>query len=210
MTKLSTYLLLFFFATAIAQNNSNPLPNFDQSAQIFEEYDIIQSSNDPLDLSLRNIATDIQALEVNFSALTALQNDQPEFIRFSFVHQGDTLNVKLQRHQVLSSDFQVRNQDDELLDYNPGLYYRGKVNNDADSFVVFNFFEESLNGIISQRNKGNRIIGQLKNQDQYMIYSDHKMTVNPDFTCDVNDIEQAQDLAPQSEMQSNLNLHLIV
>ena len=203
MTKLSTYLLLFFFATAIAQNNSNPLPNFDQNAQGFEEYDVIQASNDDLDASLRNIATDIQALEINFSALTALQNDQPEFIRFSFIHQDDTLNVKLQRHEVLSSDFQVRNQDDELLNYNPGLYYRGKVNNDVNSFVVFNFFEESLNGIISQRNKGNRNIGQLKDQDQYMIYSDHKMTVNPDFTCDVNDIEQVQDSTPQNDMQPN-------
>jgi len=203
MTKLFTYLLLFFFANAIAQNFSNSIPDFDQNTSGYEEYDIIQSSNDGLDTTLRNIATDIEALEVNATALTDLQNDQPEFIRFSFTHQGDTLDVKLQRHQVLSSDFQVRNQDDELLDYSPGLYYRGKVNNDRGSFVVFNFFEESLNGIISQRNKGNRIIGQLKDQDQYMIYSDHKMSVNPDFTCDVNDIEQAQDLTPQSDIGTN-------
>jgi hypothetical protein len=135
--------------------------------------------------------------------LTTLLNEQPEFIRFCFAHQGDTLNIKLQRHEVLSSDFQVRNQDDELLDYNSGLYYRGKANNDANSFVVFNFFQESLNGIISQRGKGNRIIGQLKNQDQYMVYSDHKMSVNPDFTCDVNDIEQVQDLVPQNAVQTN-------
>ena len=203
MTKLATYLLLFLFASAVAQNNSNTLPNFDQNAQSFDQYDVIQTSNNTLDASLRNIATDIQALEINFFALTALQNEQPEFIRFSFAHQGDTLNIKLQRHEVLSSDFQVRNQDDELLDYNSGLYYRGKVNNDANSFVVFNFFQESLNGIISQRGKGNRIIGQLKNQDQYMVYSDHKMSVNPDFTCDVNDIEQVQDLAPQNAVQTN-------
>lgn len=177
---------------------SEAIQNADQQGQGFQSYDIFTTSSQTLEPSLRNIATDIQPIEVDQAALAAIQDDSPEFLSFSLLHHADTIKVKLQRHQVLSEDFKVRNQDDQELDYTPGIYYRGIIDEVPGSLAVFSFFEESLNGMISTQADGNRTIAQLKGQQQYVIYSDDQLTVNQDFTCDVNTIEQPQDIPPQS------------
>ena len=54
---------------------------------------------------------DIQSISVSKSALSTIQKETPEFIHFYVYHEDDTLSVKMQRHQVLTDDFKVHNQD---------------------------------------------------------------------------------------------------
>ena len=182
------------------------IQNTNTENQSFKNYNIFTDSSQNIEASLRAIATDIQPKDVNADVLSNIQNDKPEFIRFQIIHDNDTLLVKMQRHQIMTDDFIVRNQDDEVLEYNPGLYYRGIVNNKRNTLAVFNFFEKSVNGIISEPDKGNRIIGQLKDSDQYIIYTDNKMTVTQDFVCGVEDINQPGAALPQEETSNLSNL----
>ena len=190
------FLVALFFLTPLlfAQNN-----------QGFKNYNIISTSMQSVDASLRNIATDIESLSIDLSVLLTLQEEKPNFIQFKVIHQSDTLLLKLQRHKVLTEDFILRNQDDEILEYTPGLYYRGKIDGKRESLAVFNFFKESLNGIISEPESGNRIIGQVKNTDHYIIYSDTNMTVSQNFECHVGEIEQTGELVPQNDILNNSN-----
>ncbi|MDR9401792.1 MAG: zinc metalloprotease, partial [Psychroflexus sp.] len=191
-----------------AQNHptiSDAMAHTNNQSVAFKSYDIFQSSTIPLSADLKTIATDVESVDVNASVLSDIQEDQPDFIQFSIAHAAETYTIKLQRVNLFADDFQLRNQNDEILDYNRGLYYRGKIAGHQESVAVFNFFSESLNGIISERNKGNIIIGQLKDSDTYVVYSDQSMTVNQDFTCEVNDIEQMQEIPSQNQMLTNSN-----
>lgn len=163
----------------------------------YKNFDVFSPSTQTAEASLRTLATDVEILNVNSSILQQIQTEQPTFIRFQIVHQTDTLVVKMQRHEIFSDDFVVRNQDDELLNYTPGLYYRGIVNEERNSLAVFNFFDESVNGVISEIGKGNRVVGQVKNRSQYVVYSDTSMTVSSSFVCQVDEMEQVEDLLPQ-------------
>ena len=201
-------ILIFISNSLFAQNFSSPIEaiqNTNNEGQSFKNYDIFTESSQNIEASLRAIATDIQSVDVNSSVLTNIQNDEPKFISFQIIHDSDTLLVKMQRHEIMTEDFIVRNQDDETLEYNPGLYYRGIVNNKRNTLAVFNFFDKSVNGIISEPSKGNRNIGQLEDSDQYIIYTDNKMTVTQDFVCEVNDIEQPGVLISQNEMSNFSN-----
>jgi hypothetical protein len=172
--------------------------NLTQQNQSFKEYNVFGVSNEEIDSSLRAVAKDIEALNVDESVLFDLQNNKPEFIKFQLVHGAETLLVKMQRQDILANDLKIRNQNGEILKYDPGLYYRGIVNSDSKSLVVFNFFSESVNGLVSIPGDGNRNIGQLDNSNQYVIYSDSKMSVTQDFQCQVDELEQESDFLPQN------------
>ena len=200
--KTTTSILFFFFCGLLLSQNhlsiQEAINHAEKENKEFKTYQLFSKSDKKLKSSLVEIATDVEPLSINKSMLSAIQKDKPEFIRFNITHSGKTLPVKMQRHKVLSDDFVVRNQDDEILDYKPGLYYRGIIDNEHNTLAVFSFFENSLTGIISEPNQGNRVIAQLKNQNQYVIYSDSKMTVSNDFTCDVDSVTQYENLIPQS------------
>lgn len=194
--KKKIYILIYLFSSILFSQN------LAQQNQSFKNYNVFNPSFYTIDASLRTIATDIEALNVDDSVLLDIQNDKPEFISFQLVHGSNTLLVKMQRQEILANDYKIRNQNDEVLEYTPGLYYRGIVNNDHESLVVFNFFKHSVNAVISIPGYGNRNVGQLENSNQYVIYTDSKMSETQDFRCQVDDIEQGADLLPQNQVQS--------
>jgi hypothetical protein len=195
MKKIILYTFISLFSClSFSQNLANQIQN-----QSFKEYNVFTVSNEAIDSSLRAVATDIEALNVDESVLLDLHNNKPEFIKFQLVHGTETLLVKMQRQDILANNFKIRNQNDDILKYEPGLYYRGIVNNDSESLVVFNFFDESVNAVISIPSDGNRNIGQLENSNQYVIYTDSTMSVTQDFQCQVDEIEQEADYLSQNE-----------
>ncbi len=208
MKNLLKFCFLLSLNVLFAQDFSTPeeaIKSPNATSQAFQNYEVFTSSSTLLAESIRSVATDVEALDVNQSSLLAIQNDKPNFLSLNIIHDGDTLNVKMQRHNIFTDGFIVRNQLDNSLDYNPGLYYRGVVNNKRNSLAVFNFFNESVNGIISEPQVGNRILGQLESSNQYVIYSDNKMTVTQDFVCEVDNVEQPGEILPQSNISSFSN-----
>lgn len=205
--KTISSLLFFLFCNLIFCQNypsfQEAIQNADKKNKTFKSYPIFSTSNQKINPSLIEVATDIEPISINKTSLLNIQKEKPEFIHFEIIHANDTLSVKMQKHQVVTDDFKVRNQDDKILSYSPGLYYRGIVNDDRNTLAVFNFFEKNLNGIISEPYQGNRIVAQLKNSDQYIIYNDSKMTIKNDFICDVDELEQIGDLIPPSEFSGN-------
>ncbi len=203
------FVLFSFFNFLCAQNfhSAEEAAQFaSQEAQAFQLYSVFSSSAQPVSESLRNIATDANYLNVDESVLTQIQQEKPKFISFQVQHGSETFLVKMQRQNILTENFTVRNEIEDILNYTPGLYYRGIVNEDRNSLAVFNFFQESVNGIISQTHTGNRIIGQLKESTNYIIYTDSEMTVTQDFVCEVDELEEDVNLIPQNEISNFSNV----
>lgn len=204
--KIIYLIALLICANTFSQNSSSieeAMENASKKNESFKEYTVFEHSTQKINSSLRDIAPDIQSISVSKSALSTIQKETPGFIHFYVYHQDDTLSVKMQRQQVLTDDFKVRNQDGKVLKYKPGLYYRGIVNNDFKSLAVFSFFDETLNGIISIPSQGNRIVAQLLNKNKFVIYNDAKMTVSQDFSCQVYDIEHFGNLVPQTDFSNS-------
>lgn len=206
--KLSLYLTVIFvfhLNFLVAQNYETVEEAFqfaNQEVQQFSEYELFSPSSQAVPQTIRNIATDAGFLNVDLNVLAKIQEDKPTFIKFKVQHNNETLWVKMQRQYILSENFKVRNENDEELAYNPGLYYRGLINDSRESLAVFNLFEGSVNGVISQMNGGNLIIGQLKNSSDYIIYTDSEMTVNQDFVCEVEGLPSYDELITQNEISS--------
>lgn len=203
LTSLFLSLSIIAFTFGFAQHH--------QQAQGFTSFEVFSTSEDSQEASLQDIARDIQFLNVDSQVLQDIQNEKPTFLSFELIHHSDTIQVKLQRHELFTEDFIVRNQDDELLNYSPGLYYRGEINNQRNTFAVFNFFEGSVNGIVSEPNKGNRVIGQLKNSNQYVVYSDANMNVSSTFVCTADEVEQLSEILPQNplDIESDLTTNCV-
>lgn len=196
-------ILFINFSVLLGQNYETPeeaVQYASQEAQSFQNYDLFTPNTQIVPQSIRSIATDASFLNVDETVLAQIQNDEPKFIKFKVQYKNEILWVKMQRHDIITEDFIVRNENNEILNYNPGLYYRGIVNGDRESLAVFNLFDESVNGVISQKNKGNVIIGQLKASSNYVIYKDSKMTVTQDFVCEVDDLQQDANLIPQNDI----------
>jgi hypothetical protein len=122
------YLIALLICTnTFSQNFSSieeAMENANKKNERFKEYSVFEHSTQKINSSLREIAPDIQSISVSKSALSLIQKETPEFIHFYVYHEDDTLSVKMQRQQVITDDFKVRNQDGRVLKYKPGLYCR--------------------------------------------------------------------------------------
>ena len=59
------------------------------------------------------------------------------------------------------------------IPYQKGVYYRGIIKGDVTSIATFNFFKGECNGLFSNNEYGNIVIGKLKNSNNlkdYIIY----------------------------------------
>jgi len=81
-------------------------------------------------------------------------------------------------------------QTNKKISYQKGVYYRGIIKGQLQSVSAFNFFNGEFNGIISNSELGNIVVGKLNkpnNQSDYIVYSDDKMKVFNEFECHVKD-----------------------
>lgn len=177
-----------------------------QNVQDYKNYNVFSSSSQSVSPSIRHIATDASFLSIDLNVLEQIQEDKPKFIKFKVQYKNQTLWVKMQRQDILSEDFSLRNENDELLNYKPGLYYRGIVDGDRETLAVFNLFAGSVNGVIAQTNTGNIIIGQLKESSNHVIYTDSEMTVTQNFVCEADELQQDVNLTPQNDISNSSKL----
>nr|WP_315032234.1 T9SS type A sorting domain-containing protein [uncultured Chryseobacterium sp.] len=137
---------------------------------------------------LRKIATDATIFKLNQSQLKKLKLESPEFIEISFPFDGDNeITVQLYKKTIFSEGFNVRTKKDEKVSYNPGDYYQGIVKGNDQSLASFSFFENDVIGIISTPAMGNVVIGKIKSSEDFVSYSDSKLTVQNSFICEADE-----------------------
>jgi hypothetical protein len=78
-----------------------------------------------------------------------------------------------------------------VFEQTPGLFYRGYIKGNPNSWVALSVFEDYVRGIIADDN-GNYIVGKMKGQEGYVIYNDHLMNIADDFSCELDKFQEAQ------------------
>ena len=127
--------------------------------------------------------------------LNDLMANKYENIEVEIPYQGAVIEVQLYRVNLLAEGFHVDTDKALAVPYEPGLHYRGIVKGDPNSIVSFNFFKAEMNGIISNKDLSNLVIGKLDQQyntSDYVIYSDADLTATGNLACHTKDKVQTQ------------------
>lgn len=77
---------------------------------------------------------------------------------------------------------------------NKGKHFWGTVKGDPNSIASISIFENEVMGMISSSNKGNLVLGKLKNDSNYILYEDKELKEVNTFSCHTSneDINKAQ------------------
>lgn len=160
-----------------------------------KSYDLfdINKSTDKL-AEYKKAATNISVISVKSVELNRLVSEKPEFIEISFPFEGGkSVTVELYRNQIFTNDFKVVTGKGTTVNYTPGIYYQGIVKGNNSSVVAFSFFKDDVVGVASTPEFGNIVLGKVKNSEDFVSYSDSKLTgVNP-FICGVDELKKNND-----------------
>ncbi|SEH33191.1 M12 family metallo-peptidase [Chryseobacterium culicis] len=141
----------------------------------------------------RKAATDITVMSLQPSELKRLIKEKPDFIEISFPFDGGRqITVEMYKHQILTNDFKVTTEKGKAVEYTPGVYYQGIVKGDNASIAAFSFFNEDIVGVASTPELANVVVGKAKNSEDFVSYSDAKLTGSNPFACDVDGLKENQ------------------
>ncbi|WP_228432091.1 T9SS type A sorting domain-containing protein [Chryseobacterium shigense] len=160
----------------------------------FQKYDLFDVNKAPQKRSeYKRAATDITVMNVRSAELKRLVNEKPEYLEISFPFEGDKqITVELYKNQIFTNDFKVVTNKGEIVNYTPGAYYMGIVKGDNTSIAAFSFFNGDIVGVASTSELGNVVVGKAKNAEEFVSYSESKLTGANPFVCGVDELKENQ------------------
>ncbi len=142
---------------------------------------------------------------INFDEVNKIVSNKYENIELEIPYQGKTINVFLYKVNLFADGFHVDTDKSKNINYEKGIYYRGMVKEDINSIVSFNFFKNECNGIISNVEWSNLVVGKLQktnNTSDYIIYKDEDLKILNDSGCQTKDNVEPQESTTQKNIQS--------
>jgi hypothetical protein len=159
----------------------------------FKKYDLFKiNKNSNKFPEYKRAATDISVLTINSTELKKLVNDKPEYVEISFPFNNKQITVELYKNQIFTGNFRVTTNTGEIVPYTPGVYYQGIVKGDNTSVAAFSFFDNDVVGVSSTTELGNVIVGKVKNSEDFVSYSESKLTGANPFVCGIDELKENQ------------------
>ncbi len=140
-------------------------------------------------INYRKDALDATVMQIDKAALKQIINEKPETFTLNFPIERGEVSVELYKVQILTPEFKV-NTDKGYVDYTPGVYYRGIIRGDEKSVAAFSFFENEVIGVASDLINGNIVLGKGKDSEDYVTYTESKLTGTNSFICNTDDLEE--------------------
>ncbi len=169
------------------------ISEYHNQKKTFAQYDLFEVNNDAQKLAeFKRSATDITVINLKSKELKKLVYEKPDFLEVSFPFDGKQITVELYKNPIFTNEFKVKTSKGETVNYTPGVYYQGIVKGDDSSIVAFSFFNDDIVGVASTLELGNIVLGKAKNSEDFVSYSDSKLTgLNP-FVCGVDEMKENQ------------------
>lgn len=205
--KIKFLLLLFCASISFGQTRSvaQKVMSLQTSNQKLTDYHLFTKSNDASKASkYLTSVSEVTVLELNQGELNRLINESADFIRMNIPYLDEAVEVVLYKQSVLSNTFFATDESGNLLDYTPGKYYRGIVNEDHHSLVAISFFENDVMGVISTPESGNLVMGKSVDKEDFIIYSDVNLLGENPFVCGVDELLHNQEMEQQINFDPNL------
>ncbi|EJL67520.1 T9SS type A sorting domain-containing protein [Chryseobacterium populi] len=176
-----------------------PIPQkiseYHDQGESFVRYDLFEINKASGKMAVyKRAATDITVLNINQTELKKIIKDQPHLIEISFPFDGNKqITVELYKNQIFTNDFKVTTSKGQIVQYTPGVYYQGIVKGDQNSVVAFSFFNDDIVGVASTQELGNIVLGKVKNTEDFVSYSESKLTGANPFICGADELKENYD-----------------
>lgn len=136
-----------------------------------------------------DLVTDGQLLTLDLGNLKLLYQAAPEALHLELPNGSHKpLKLELVKHQLLTDDFTLitSSSNGQAIDYQPGVYYRGIVEGNANSIAAISFFEDEIIGVISTQEDGNLVLGRTDGTAKsvnYIFYKENDLLLENNFEC---------------------------
>lgn len=193
MKKIFTIASLFSFIFLFAQNEvAKKIQELEVSKVVFRPFTVLTASNDKPDENINKVVTDATLATIKTTVVNDIVANKYEFIELSFPYNGSIIKLDLFKVNLFAEGFHVDTDKAKNIAHKKGVHYRGIVKGDYNSVASFNFFPNELNGVASNIELNNLVIGKLdkvNNVNDYIVYSDSKMQVGSGFECSYKEDE---------------------
>src|SRR5690554_5570285 len=115
---------------------------------------IVESNN----LDVSHSVNDATFFSINKDILMDIMENKTNLLQLEIPYNSRTIKLNLVKYDIFSSGFAVNlieNGIPEKFNYEPGLYYRGVIEDMEGSLAAFSFFNEEIYGVFSIPEIGN-------------------------------------------------------
>ncbi len=191
MRKIILILSLFSFLGINAQREvSKKITELVDQNVNFKPYSVLNVSSDINTTESQKTVSIATYSKIDLQSISAILRDKEEFIQLAIPYQNEIIEVQLYKVNLFAEGFHVDTDKSTSIPYEKGAHYRGIVKGDYNSIVSFNFFNNELNGIISNERLSNLVVAKLDKKDNisdYIIYADKDLKIVNDYKCNVKE-----------------------
>lgn len=194
MKKIFTIVLILASFGAFAQKNvAKKVQDLLSQNTTFSKYSVLIENQSIQNKDTRNAVTKATYAKINLQVLAQIISSQNEYIQVEIPYLGNTITTQLYKVNLFAEGFHIDTDKAKSIAYDKGVHYRGIVKGDFNSLVSFNFFKGELNGVISNNELQNLVVGKLKkanNSSDYIVYSDLDLKSKNNFECKVKSVPE--------------------
>lgn len=202
MKKHLLVTMLFCLANLFAQNKvGEKVQELQRLNADFRPISVLNPTQN-VDQEVNKVVNGATLATLNLEKINEVLSNKYDAIELQIPYQNQNIAVLLYKVNPFAEGFHVDTNKEKNISYQKGVYYRGIIKGELQSVSAFSFFNGEFNGIISDAQFGNIVVGKLKtpnNQSNYIVYSDAKLKVLNEFECHFKD---DQSILPQSGMEN--------
>lgn len=180
---------LFCLSNLIAQNKvAEKVLELQRLKADFIPISVLSPTQNVTDKEVNKVVDGATLATLNVEKINSIVSNRYEYIELKIPYQNQDISVLLYKVNPFTEGFHVDTDKGKNINYQKGVYYRGMIKGETNSVSSFNFFNGEFNGIISDSELGNVVVGKLEkpnNHSDYIVYSDAKMKILNDFDCHV-------------------------
>ncbi|HEX8269365.1 MAG TPA: M12 family metallo-peptidase [Flavobacterium sp.] len=195
MKKYTLIIALFSCIAAFSQNKvSTRITELKQSKATFPHFSVLTEIANPQDRAIDKVLNKATFAQIQSATVAEIHSRKLETIEIDIPYDNGIKTVELYKVEIFNEGFHVDTDKSASIAYERGVHYRGIVKGDSNSVVSMNFFNNEMNGIISDSQVQNLVIGRLDKtttMSDYIIYSDAEMKVINAFNCSYEDDPRA-------------------
>lgn len=191
MKAISVLLLsLVTLVTSAQLKVADELTSYVKDGAQFTKVRPLKNPSPVTDPTIGAVVQQAELAQIDRVALAKVMREKPTTLEVILPYQGEEIVVQLFRVNPLAEEFNLQTDKGSNLPYNPGVYYRGIIQNEMTSLASFNFFDDQFNAIISSYRLSNMVVAPLDkpgNTQDYIVYEDQNLLVENDSTCEVTE-----------------------
>ncbi|MEI7508958.1 MAG: M12 family metallo-peptidase [Flavobacterium sp.] len=197
MKKILTICSLFSFVFLFAQHEvAKKIQELENQKTSFKSFSVLQVAPSSVENNLDKVLSKSTIATIDKTVVNDIVAHNYQNIELTIPYNGQLVTVDLYTVDLFFDGFHIDTDKQKNVSYQKGVYYRGIVKGDYSSIASFNFFKDECNGIVSNGELSNLVIGKLdkkSNTTDYIIYADANLKKTNSFHCDFKDDESKRD-----------------